>query len=100
MKKLFWILGIGFAIAGAFFSQTASAKESCQGVGQDMCIQLYSPSYCVALSVGGVVTKKPLLAKGYNACAAMNTLRKKACSQGLDWKSLDDEEVHCIALPR
>jgi hypothetical protein len=97
MKKL-WVVGV--VILGTFFSPTASAAKKCDGVDQSMCIQVYAPAWCVALSVGGEVVKSPVLGKGSNACFALGKLRKRACEQGLNWKELSDEEVHCVVLPQ
>jgi hypothetical protein len=59
---------------------------------------MVAPVWCVSLSVGGEVLKKPLYAKASNSCVAINQLRKKACDKGLEWKDLADEEVHCVIV--
>jgi len=92
---------LGFMIlTGLFMPKTSYAKSLCQDFESALCIQVYAPVWCVSLSVGGEVVKKPIFAKGSNACVATNQLRKKACDKGLSWKDLADEEVHCVALPR
>ncbi|NBX76171.1 MAG: hypothetical protein EBQ92_06420 [Proteobacteria bacterium] len=96
MKKLFWVITL--LSVGVLFSKNASAENKCSDYQQSMCIQMVAPVWCVSLSVGGEVLRKPLYAKGSNACVAMNQLRKKACDKGLDWKDLADEEVHCVML--
>ena len=80
--------------------QPSHAKSLCQDFESALCIQIYAPVWCVSLSVGGEVVKKPLYAKGSNACVATHRLRKKACDKGLSWKDLADDEVHCVALPK
>lgn len=98
MKKIFWVITL--LSVGVLFSKPASAESKCTDFEQSMCIQMVAPVWCVSLSVGGEAVKKPLYAKGSNACVAMNQLRKKACDKGLSWKDLADEEVHCVMLPR
>lgn len=98
MKKIIWAFGI--VVMGALISKTASAESKCQDFEQVICNMMYAPSWCVTLSVGGEVLKKPLLAKGSNGCVAVHALRKKACDKGLQWRNLSEEEVHCVVLPR
>jgi len=96
MKKIFWVMTI--LSVGALFSNHASAESKCSDYKSSMCIQMYAPVWCVSLSVGGEVLKKPLYSKGSNSCVAIDQLRKKACDKGLEWKDLADEEVHCVSL--
>lgn len=95
-KTLFFGVLLGW---GLFFPQSLFAKSSCEDFRPSLCIQMYAPVWCVSLSVGGEVVKKPLYAKGSNACVAMDQLRKKACDKGLSWKDLAEDEVHCVVLP-
>ena len=96
MKKILWAFGV--IVLGALFSQTASAASKCESFESSMCIQVYAPAWCVALSVGGETLKKPVFSKGSNACVASNSLRKKLCDKGLNWKDLVEDEVHCVPL--
>jgi len=98
MKKI--IIAISVVTFGIILSSKAWAGSKCQDFEPSMCIQIYAPAWCVSLSVGGEVVKKPLFAKASNSCVATDRLRKRACDQGLNWKELSDEEVHCVILPR
>lgn len=98
MKKIIIVLSV--VAFGIIFSNKAWAGNKCQNFEPSLCMQIYAPAWCVSLSVGGQVVKRPLFAKGGNSCIAMESLRKKACDQGLSWKNLSDEEVHCVLLPR
>jgi len=96
MKKILWVLS--FLSLGVLISKSAFAESKCQGFKESLCVQVYAPVWCVSLSVGGAALKKPIYSKASNACVAMNQIRKKACDKGFDWKSLEDEEVHCVLV--
>ena len=85
---------------GLAFPDSSEARTPCRDYEPGMCLQIYAPARCVALSVGGEPTRKPLLAKGSNACVAVDRLRKKACHRGLPWRDLAEDEVYCIQLPK
>lgn len=96
MKKIFWVFGI--LVLGTLLSKSASAASKCESFESSMCIQVYAPVWCVALSSGGEPLKKPVFTKGSNACVAHDLIRRKLCDKGLDWKDLADDEVHCVPL--
>lgn len=85
---------------GLAFPGPSEARTPCTDYEPGMCLQVHAPARCVALSVGGRPTRKPLLAKGSNACIAVDRLRKKACDRGLPWRDLAEDEVYCIQLPK
>lgn len=97
----------GSTMAAAFplalalaFPDPSEARTACRDYEPGICNQIYAPARCVALSVGGEPTRKPLLAKGSNACVAVDRLRKKACHRGLPWRDLAEDEVYCIQLAK
>jgi len=85
---------------GLAFPDPSEARTPCRDYEPGVCLQIYAPARCVALSVGGEPTRKPLLAKGSNACVAVDRLRKKACHRGLPWRDLTEDEVYCIQLAK
>jgi len=99
MQKKALLIGLVLSW-GALFSQPVSAKSVCEDFESSLCFQIFAPVWCVSLSVGGEVVKKPLLAKGSNSCIAIESLKKKACDRGLDWRKLVDEEVHCVPVAK
>lgn len=96
MKKALLVLSL--LSIGLLISKNGFAESKCEDFKESLCIQTHVPVWCVSLSVGGTALKKPLYSKASNACVATNQLRKKACDKGLDWKSLADEEVHCVLI--
>jgi len=92
------LMALGIIVLASFLSFPAFAGSKCKDFEPALCFQIHSPAWCVSLSVGGEVVSKPLLAKGVNRCFATNSLKKRACDKGLNWRELIDEEVHCVPI--
>jgi hypothetical protein len=94
-------MAAAFLVAlGLAYPDPSEARTPYRNYEPGMCLQIYAPAPCVALSVAGEPTRNPLLAKHSNASVAVDRLRKKACHRGLPWRDLAEDEVYCIQLAK
>ena len=79
------------------FRKARRHRKSCeQWAAGQMCLMLYAPAECTAVTVGGAPLRNPVTSEGSNSCFATVSLKRALCERGIRPEEVQPEDITCV----